>query len=162
MMLCPRENQGSWAVPSRGWSCHVTALPVVAGSLHLPIRHETSEPSGAGWLNNSSPSLLHHLHTGDGETVTCVNSNPFHNTVCTPQAGSQDTPSPGISSLCLNSNTLCRSLSVCYCIGCSRFGHTASSSSPSYHPFLSLHRVCPVQQRAISAFRRKVALFILM
>lgn len=59
---------------------------LLLGSPHLPIRHnKTSEPS-SGWLNNSSLLLL---HTGDGATVTCVNSNPSHNTVCTPQAGTQ-------------------------------------------------------------------------
>lgn len=95
MMPCPRENRGSLDALSRG--CHVTARLVkrccllFAGSPHLPIRHnKTSEPSSAGWLNNSSPLLpFFLLHTGDGATVTCVNSNPSHNTVCTPQAGTQ-------------------------------------------------------------------------
>lgn len=90
-------------------------LLVVAGSPHLPIRHnKTSEPS-SGWLNNSSLLLL---HTGDGATVTCVNSNPSHNIVCTPQAGTQGyiVSKKKISSLCLNSNMSCAVLAVLLCL----------------------------------------------
>lgn len=84
-------------------------------------------------MNNSS-SLL--LHTGDGATVTCVNSNPPHNTLCTPQAGAQGykVSKKKIRPFCLNSNTSCAVAAG--------LGHRASSSPPSSCPFLSLRWVC--------------------
>lgn len=152
MMPCPRENRGS--LDALSWGCHVTApceevMLVVAGSPHLPIRHnKTSEPS-SGWLNNSS--LL--LHSGDGATVTCVNSNPSHNIVCTPQAGTQGyIVSKKICSLCLNSNMSCAVLAVLLCLL-----QQVSDMEPPHllHPlaFLSLRWACLLQSVMLSGRR---------
>lgn len=111
-----------WRAPSE------EVLLVVAGSPHLPIRHnKTSEPSSAGCLNNSS--LL--LHTGDGATVTCVNSNPSHNIVCTPQADTQGYEvSKNLLSLSEQQYVLCCSLSIILSAAAG-LGHGPCSSPPS-------------------------------
>lgn len=148
MMPCPRENRGS--LDALSWGCHMAARLMRRCCLllpHLPIRHnKTSEPSSAGWLNNSSPLLLLFLlHTGDGATVTCVNSNPSHNTVCTPQACTQGctvSKKKKICSFCLNSNmSRCsRSAVVSVAAGLSDIEppHLLRSSVS----FLSLHWAC--------------------
>lgn len=144
-------------------------LLVVAGSPHLPIRHnKTSEPSRARWLNNSSPLLL---HTGDGATVTCVNSNPSHNTVCTPQAGTQGYTVSKKKSVLSVWIAICLVLfSQCYCVCCSR-SRTQSLLISSILLSYSFRSTGPACRRvwcsmaekslqAISAFSRKVAVFL--
>lgn len=66
------------------WSCSW----LFVASPPCETRRHQSRAKLAGWIIH--PLLLFLLlHTSDGATVTCVSSNPSHNSVCTPQAATQ-------------------------------------------------------------------------